>query len=175
MKNPYTKSIVVLFSICLVVAVLLALINSVTAPMIEESKLKAETQSLTEVLPNAKEFEKIELSDQVPDTVTGIYRDIESGDYAVTLATSTNYSNTDMLISVGIGADGVIKGIKLMAYSESKDFGSDYPQRFVGKDSALEGIDTVAGVTYSSGAFINAVKDAFTGLSTVGAQVKEAE
>ncbi len=80
-----------------------------------------------------------------------------------------------MLISVGIGTDGVIKGIVITAYTESKDIGADYPQKFVGKDSSLEGIDTVAGVTYSSRAFIDAIKDAFNGLTAVGAEIKEAK
>ncbi len=173
--NKNIKSITVLFSICLVVSLLLAVINFITAPIIEETKLKAETASLSEVLPEAEKFEKLELNDSVPETVNAIYKDKNGAGYAVTLATLTQYSSSDMLISVGIGSDGTIKGIMLTAYTESKDIGADYPDKFVGKDSSLQGIDTVAGVTYSSRAFIDAVKDAFTGINAVGEQVKEAK
>ena len=165
--NKYFKSITVLFSICLVVSLLLALINYITAPVIEQTKLKAETASLTEVLPDATEFEKIELNDSVPETVNAIYKDKNGAGYAITLATITQYSSSDMLISVGIDNDGIIKGVALTAYTESKDIGADYPGKFVGKDSSLEGIDIVAGVTYSSTAFKDAIKDAFTGLEAV--------
>ncbi len=72
--NKYIKSITVLFSICLVVSLLLALINFITAPVIEQSKLKAETASLSEVLPQATEFEKLELNETVPETVKPIYK-----------------------------------------------------------------------------------------------------
>ena len=168
--NKYFKSITVLFSICLVVSLLLALINFITTPIIEETKLKAETKSLVEVLPEAGDFEKVELTDNVPETVNAIYKDTKGTGYAITLATSSQYSSSDMLISVGIGSDGVIKGIKITAYTESKDIGDDYPQSFVGKDSSLSGIDIVAGVTYSSNAFKDAIKDAFTGLDAVGIQ-----
>lgn len=175
MKNIYVKSVTVLFTICLTVAVLLALVNSFTAPVITEAQKKAETASLAEVLPEATDFEKLSLADGTPETVSGIYKDKGGSGYAVLLATSSQYSNGDMLISVGIDSDGTIKGIKLMAYTESKDFGADYPDSFIGKDSALSGVDTVAGVTYSSSAFINAVRDAFTGLSALGVDFKEAE
>ncbi len=168
--NKYLKSITVLFSICLVVSLLLALINFITAPIIEQTKLKAETQSLVEVLPEAEEFEKLELKSGVPETVNAIYKDTAGNGYAITLATSSQYSSSDMLISVGIGSDGIIKGIVITAYSESKEIGSDYPQKFVGKDSSLTGVDIVAGVTYSSQAFIGAIKDAFSGLSALGVQ-----
>ena len=166
--NKYFKSITVLFSICLVVSLLLALINFITTPIIEETKLKAETKSLVEVLPNSGDFEKLELSDNVPETVNAVYKDKNGAGYAVTLATSSQYSSSDMLISVGIGADGIIKGVKITAYTESKDIGKDYPQSFVGKDSSLTGIDIVAGVTYSSNAFKDAIKDAFLGLDALG-------
>lgn len=166
--NKYLKSISVLFSICLVVALLLALTNYITAPIIEDAKLAAETKSLVEVLPEAEKFEKIEISATVPETVTAIYKDVSGKGYAIALATSSQYSSSDMLISLGIGSDGVIKGVKITSYSDSKPLGEDYPKSFVGKDASLTGVDIVAGVTYSSNAFKGAISDAFTALNALG-------
>ena len=50
------KSVVVLTAICLVVAVLLAYTNSITAPIIEANKAAKASGSLMEVMPEATGF-----------------------------------------------------------------------------------------------------------------------
>ncbi len=173
--NKYLKSITVLFSICLIVSLVLAAINFITAPIIEESKRKAEFESLYVVLPNAEDFEELSLSDNNPETVTAIYKDTAGGGYAITLATRSQYSEDDMLITVGIGTDRVIKNIKITSYSESRDLPQSYITSFVGKDSVTgENADTYSGATYSSKAFLGALDDAFSALDSVLEQ-KEAK
>ena len=71
-------------------------------------------------------------------------------------------STDEMGITVAIGADGKISNVLLTGYYESKDFGADYPATYIGQDSALGGVDTVAGTTFSSTAFKDAITDAFT-------------
>lgn len=95
-KGDYVKSIVVLTCICLVTALLLAAVNYVTAPVIEKNQSLAANQSLFEVLPDAQDFETIEIPEGSPETVTGVYRDTAGTGYAVTLKTSTQYSSSDM-------------------------------------------------------------------------------
>ena len=67
----------------------------------------------------------------------------------------------------------------MTAYPETKDFGQDtYPQSFLGQDSTLANVSLVAGVTYSSTAFKNAVSDGFAVLvnnGLIGAGVKSDE
>ena len=162
------KSIVVLTVICLVVSAVLAGINQVTAPIIAENQSSKANESLYVVLPDAENFEELALPEGSPETVTGVYRDTAGSGYAITLETSSQYSSSNMLITMGVGADGKIVNIALTNYAESKDFGTEtYPQTYIGADSALSGIDTVAGVTYSSAAFKNAVADGFTALMSV--------
>ena len=169
--NNSVKSITALFCICLVITLFLALINFVTAPIIEEGIIKAETKALYEVLPDAEDFSKFEKSDDVPASVTGIYADTGGSGYAVTLSTESQYSSSPMLIAVGFSPDGMIGNIRLISYNESKDFGSDYPQTFITKDKdGIDGIDAVAGVTYSSEAFKRALIDAYEGLEAVGVE-----
>lgn len=167
MKREAWKSIAVLTSICLVVAVLLAAVNHVTAPIIEESAATGTQASLYAVLPNAVGFEEETPAGEVPETVMGIFRDTGGSGYAVTLSTSSSYSASPMTFTVGVGTDGKITGVEITNYAESKDFG-DYPGTYVGQDSALSGVDIYAGVTYSSTAFRSAVEDAFSVLIGLG-------
>ncbi len=166
--NDSIKSVVVLVSICLVVTVLLAGVNFVTAPIIKETQDKIKYESLYEVMPDATGFEDVALTDTMPETVTGIYKEAAGNGYAITVSTSSQYSNGDMMFTLGLDANGAITAVKLIQYTESKDFGADYPGRYVGVDAgSVSGVDTVAGVTYSSEAFKNAVTDALTALGSV--------
>ncbi len=156
------KSVLVLTAICLVVAAILAVTNFFTAPVIDQNKAENIQKSIVAVMPNAAGFEEIELPENTPETVQHIYKETSGLGYVAILSTTSQYSSGDMGITVGIGADGKIFGISLTSYFESKDFGQDtYPQTYIGQDSSLDGVDIVAGVTYSSTAFKEAIADAF--------------
>ena len=169
MKSDSIKSIIVLGSICLVVAVLLSSVNYITAPIIEESANTAVMESLKEVLPDATDFEEVSLPEGTPETVTGIFKDNGGSGYAVTLSTSSSYSQSPLTFTLGVGADGKIVAIKITNYAETKDFG-EYPGSFIGSDSALAGVneDLATGATYSATAFKNAVSDAMGVLVSLG-------
>lgn len=163
------KSVIVLTVICVVVSLLVALTNSFTAPVIEENKQSASTESLKQVLENAADFEKLDKPADAPTTVQEIYRETGGLGYAVTVAVTTSYSASPMLYTVGISSDGVITGIVITSYTESKDFGKEtYPQSYVGLDSALNGAELVGGVTYSSTAFKKGIEDVFATLIDMG-------
>ena len=163
MTKNNIKPVLVLTVICLVVAVLLSVVNMFTAPEIKRKEEIAIQESLSKVLPENSGFEEVKPEGELPGTVNSVWRDKGGAGFVVTLKTKTNYTKAeDMAISVGISSEGKITGVVLTAYSESKDFGSDYPGKFVGLDtSGADGIDAVAGVTYSSNAFKAAIADAF--------------
>ncbi len=166
--NDSVKSVVVLVAICLVVTALMAGVNFITAPIIKETQDKIKYESLYEVLPDAVGFEDVALTEDMPDTVTGIFKESAGNGYALTVSTSSQYSNGDMMFTLGLDAAGSVTAVKLMQYTESKDFGADYPGRYIGVTAdSVAGVDTVAGVTYSSEAFKNAVTDALTALEYV--------
>ncbi len=163
------KSVGVLSAICVVIAAVLAVTNFVTAPIIEKNKAAANDKALKMVMPDAKGFEKLSL-DGAPSTVKELHKETSGLGYVAVLATTSSYSQGDMGIVVAISADGKISGITITGYYETKDFGKDtYPQTYIGADSALNGVDTFSGVTYSSTAFKNAITDAFTVLVSSGA------
>ena len=156
------KSVVVLTAICLVVAVLLAYTNTITAPIIEANKAAKASGSLLEVMPEATGFENItETLANLPATVKEVHKEASGLGHVMILGTTTQFSSDEMGITVAIGADGKISNVLLTGYYESKDFGADYPATYIGQDSALGGVDTVAGTTFSSTAFKDAITDAF--------------
>ena len=166
--------VVVLTVICVVVAILLATVNYFTAPIIEKEKERKVNESLYAVLEDATGFENITLDGNRPDTVVSAHKDKGGSGYVIVLETSTSYtSGAKMSITVGIGTDGVIKGVSLNAYSETKDFGKEtYPKTYIGLTG--DDIDTsnsehlVSGVTYSSKAFKAAIKDALNYATVLG-------
>lgn len=168
MKNDNVKSVVVLFACCLVVAVLLAGINLITAPIIEENNRIAILNSLEGLIDGA-EFDQIEIS-ELPSSITNVFVDTNGGGYAMIFTAKSQYSSSPMQYSVGISREGKITAIKQITYMESKSFG-DYPQSFIGADrSESSEAEVFAGVTYSSNAFKSALDDVFEAFTIITEQ-----
>ena len=176
MTKKNIMPVVVLTVICIVVAALLSVVNMLTAPIIKENAERKVQESLYEVFPDADGFDKIDLAgiSGKPGTVTEAYADRAGGGYVVVVQTSTSYTSGEkMSVSIGINNDLKIIGIKLNAYSETKDFGKEsYPKKFVGLGSEDINLNDdellVSGVTYSSKAFKSAVKDALNFVTVLG-------
>ena len=162
--NSSLKSLIVLLSICLVVAVLMASIHALTAPKIEEANQAAEREALRSVLSTATEFEKIE--GEYPETITALYADLGGSGYVTILEAKGYDSANPMKIAVGFDADGRILAVKVISATGetsgigTKVTGEDFLSQFTGKDEALDGVDTISGATISSSAFREAVHDA---------------
>ena len=82
------KSTVVLVCICAVMAVMLALTNAITAPVIEKNQASAANAALLQVMPEGQDFEKMDISGYtLPATVTEAYKEAGGG-YVFTLNTT---------------------------------------------------------------------------------------
>ena len=167
------------------VAALMGL-NVFTGPLVAKNGSAQELAPLYSAMPEAGGFEKIyDIADSassalkdVPETVQSIYAETSGLGYAVRLATTKGYTGEAIELTMGVDSEGKITGVELTAYPESKDFGAEYPTTFVGQDSALADVTVVAGVTYSSVAFRDAVSDGFNALianELVGAGQKGAD
>ena len=156
--------IIVLTSICVIVAALLGGVNELTKGRIKQNALKKEQASLREVLPDSVIFEELEITsaDGLPSTVKSAYRETAGKGYVLILATRSQYSAEDMTISVGISTDGKVSGVKITNYKESKDFGkTTYPNKYVGATAdTYDEVEVTSGVTVSSNAFKAAIGDA---------------
>jgi hypothetical protein len=148
-------------------------LNLYTGPIIESNNAGATNERLNAVMPDAKGYEDITATLQLPANVTEVYKETSGQGYVLVCTATTDYSSLPMTILVGVGADGKICGIKIDAYGD--DSGSnwntkldqgDYLSTYVGKDSALAGVDLLAGTTNSSTAFKNAVADAMGALTS---------
>ena len=74
MKIANVKPTLVLCTICLVVALLLSGVNTITGPIIEAAQNAAANEALLEVLPDGKNFEELSLTPDYPAIVTAGYK-----------------------------------------------------------------------------------------------------
>ena len=161
MKKANIKPTLVLGSICIVVAILLALVNMVTGPIIEKAQNAAANEALLVVLPDGKNFEELTIDDSYPETITAGYR--ADGGY-VFQATVTGKSS-GLTIMCGIDSEGKIVGTKVIANQETPDYASKVFPSVEGTDGkyagmALDGFDPflVGGATLTSSAYADAIK-----------------
>ncbi len=169
MKKDSLKSIIVITVICLVIAALMAAVNSVTAPMIAEANAKAEKEALFVVLDGASDFSEVKAEEgELPESVTAVYRETSQKGYAVMLRAKGYDSSNPMVIAVGMDNEGNITKCHVVSCSgETTGIGTKvasdgFLSLFSGKGSSLDGVDAISGATISSSAFIAAVEDAFT-------------
>lgn len=162
-------STLTLFCICGVLAVLLAVTNAITSPIIKENQDKNANAALLEVMPSGKGFEKMDLSGyELPESVTEVYSE-EGGGYVV-MVTATGF-NPDMVIMCGIGADGTVSGAKCLSSNETLGYEKTYGEGFKGKDeSSAAAVDTVADATKTTEGYKKAIADAFTAVKVLGGE-----
>lgn len=183
-KKEFSKSVLALVAIVLVAVLLLTGLNFITAPLIAENGSAAAFAPLYAVMPDAAGFDQLyDAADpdssalaNVPVSVQSIYGETGGMGYVLRLSTSEGYTKQPIEFTLAIDAEGKISGVELTAYPETKDMGKEtYPQTYLGQDSTLANVSLVAGVTYSSTAFKNAVADGFAALidnGLIGAGVK---
>lgn len=173
MKNQMLKCVAVLGGICLVIAALLATVNYITAPIIEEQAKGAQEKAIREVLPSATELESVALTPDVPSSVKEIYYDKGGSGYAFVVH-AAGYGGASSPIKFVVGIDSTRSIIKISvtdvggesAGIGDKVAGKGFLDSFVGLDSA-EGVATISGATISSEGFIAGVADAFTAFGAV--------
>lgn len=154
------KNISVLVCICAVITLLLAITNSVTAPIIEKNQNASANAALLEVMPDGTGFEAMDISSYtLPTTVTEVYKESSGLGYVVKLVTS-GYGS-DMVIMCGVGSDGVVTGAVCLSSNETLSKEKTYGESFTDKDaSGVDAVDIIAGATKTTAAYKNAIKDA---------------
>ena len=162
------KSVGVLVIICSVIALLLALTNQITAPIIEKNSAAAANEALLEVMPEGTGFELMDLSGYtLPETVTEVHKESSGKGYVVKL-TTTGYG-PNMVIMCGVTGDGTVSGAVCLSSNETLSKEKEYGNNFTGKDAAaVEATDTIGGATMTTGAYKNAVKDAINAATILG-------
>ena len=112
---------------------LLALVNSITAPIIQENQNAAANAALLEVMPEGKNFEAVDLSAyELPATVTQAHKE-EGGGFVIQL-TTTGYGNHFVIIC-GVRADGTVSGAKCLSSTETVGKEKTYGENFTDKNA----------------------------------------
>ncbi len=179
-KKQCITTFVLIFALLIVFSAAAVGLNFVTGPIIEKNEASRASGALAKVFPGGKGFEEVDLSTltDLPDTLVSVHKETSGAGYVLNMSTTKGYTGNAIKLSFGVDSEGKIVGISLDDYPESKDFGAGYPDTFVGQDSTLAGVQLVAGCTYSSKAFRDAVADGMNllvanGLMTAGVKTDE--
>ncbi len=161
------KNILVLVSICAVVSILLAITNAITAPIIAENESANATAALLKVMPDGKNFEKMDVSAYtLPATISEVYSS-ENGGYVFKLNT-TGYSS-GFVIMCGVNADGTVSGAVCLSSTETLGYEKTFGALLIGKNAeSINEVDTVSGATKTTGAYRSAIKDALSAAVILG-------
>jgi len=165
--KKYIGSAVSLTAICAVVALLLALVNYITAPIIKEQEMAATNKALLEVMPEGKDFKAIEVEKyDLPQTVIEAYSE-SGGGYVFKMSTSGYASG--LVIMCGVNAEGKVTGATYIASGETLGAEKEYGQKLKDADiNSIDSVDTTAGATMTTEAYRNAVKDALGSAVIIG-------
>lgn len=161
--KEYIAPVVVLVAICLVVTGLLAFVNSITAPIIEENSIKAANEARAELLPAADTFTafdgELAVVEEGKIFATECYIADNGSGMVVTVKTkSFGGLLTEM---IGLDSKGKITGVKVTAHGDTPGLGTKahdagYLQQYVGLTEATDvTAKGDANVTHVSGATIS--------------------
>ncbi len=177
-ENPVILA-VILFVITAVAALLLAVTNNLTVEKIETNTIKEQNEARVAVLPDAKDFEKLDLVFDEDDLVTEIYAGKNSQGEVIgyCVGVSSNGFGGDINMIVGVDQEKMVTGVKIISMSETPGLGSKsqepkFNDQFV-KKSASEPLKVIksgtpdkneivaiSGATVTSNAVTNGVNAA---------------
>ncbi len=172
-NNPVLRTVLSLLLVLVLMAGVVYGADLLSSPIIEDNELLAAEE--------AAAAERLRLGDSVKlydradpegssltvtaDTVQSVYRDGTRQTYLLRLSSLEGYTK-DVPIEMELTVDfeGRIVSLNVLSSGETKELDGAFLPSFVGQDSALAGVELVAGVTFSSSAIRNAVNDGFNTL-----------
>lgn len=164
-----------LFIICAIAAALLGGVYVITEEPIATQELEAANAARMEALPDAAEFEEYDASaikaDENFAIVDEVYigKDSSGNDVGATIKVTTKGFAAGLQLTVGIGADGTVTGMRVNSHGETAGLGAnatkpEFYEQFAGMaaDGSLAVSKDGGSVTALTGATITsrAVTDA---------------
>lgn len=180
-----------LFLITAISAIILAVVNHITKPMIEVNTNKRQNESMQKVLQVASSFKEADISAlalvDFPCTITGVYNGYDADGNAAGFAVMVSSGGYGGDVSLAVGIDNELKvtGIDVISHSETPGLGAkcvndEFKGQFVGKSTDIEvvksgakdnQIDAITSATITSKAVANGVNTAISAVKLI----KEAE
>lgn len=155
MKSKILPSIV-LASICLIVILLLAVVNSVTAPVISEAEDKKVQESLARMLPDGVNFVEIS-TDGLPEGIVGVYTE-DGGGYVFRIETKGYKSG--LVIMCGIDSNGNVVNADYISSNETLSKEVGLGEQYVGMNQKNFAPEIISGATKTTQAYADAIKAA---------------
>lgn len=170
-KKEIVKVGFILFAITAIAALILAVVNSFTAPVISVNNKRAQDEAMKKVLPDAASFEQADFEIIKGNSVTEIY--IGEGAGVVVKATPSGYGGKIDMV-VGIDDEFKVTGIEIISQAETAGLGSNctkdsFKSQFVGKTDGIKvvknnakenEVDAITSATITSKAVAKGVNDA---------------
>lgn len=187
MKKFSAKEVLVpsvsLFVISLVVTLLLAVTNNVTAPLIEQLSVETEIQTRKTVLTEASYFDDENKTVTLDGTeyTYCVGLDAEKNVVGYIFTTSTKGYGGEVKVMTGVSADGKVTGVEALSLSETAGLGMNaknesFRNQYIGKSGEIgvaknspkeNEIQALTGATITSSAFTDAVNIALELYSVV--------
>lgn len=175
-----------LFLITAISAMLLAVLNDITAPIIAQNTKIKQEESMKKVLNQAERFEHIILLDY-EEAVGEVYKGIDTSGQTIGYAVMTSSYGYGGEISLVVGVDNDLKvtGVDVISHSETPGLGAnctntEFKNKFIDKTLGIEvvkngakdnQIDAITSATITSKAVTSGVNTAISAVKLV----KEAE
>ena len=207
--NKIVKNTLILTAITVVSGLLLGVVYDITKEPIAQAQENTKQEAYRAVLSDASSFEAVDLdtdsaasllsengytSDEITEVVEGTDDSGETVGYVISVQSSEAYDGT-LELSVGIAADGTVKGVEMLSISETAGLGmkadeAEFKDQFKDKnvdkftytktgESGDDMIDAISGATITTNAVTNAVDSALVyyqnelGGSQLGGEVNE--
>lgn len=170
-KTEFVRLSVTLFLIAGIMALLVAFVNNITAPVITQQNEQKTALALQTVLPEADEFISVYYPVKSVDDVSilGVYRAKNNVGYCVNVAPKGYGGDIEMI--VGFDSVGAVTGVKIVSMSETSGIGTkiaepEFIQNFIGRTSTVKAdkkatdkdtVQIISGATKSSKAFVNGI------------------
>jgi len=177
MKKDFIVPIIVLAVICLFVSGALAIVNSITKPVISDANIERAYAAKKMIIPQAEEFIKLEIDNlrsegKIPHSIREIFKTSNNTGFIFNISVR-GYGHDDIKFLCGIDPDGKIIKTEVLAHSETQGLGTPifeepHAGKFWGKNlSGIEDIAAISGATITSDAFKNGISDALKAFEIV--------
>lgn len=165
-----------LCALCVICALVLGLVDLLTADRIAENQGARNDSALAEVLPYGESYTKVNYTGGDP-TVEIVY-EAEGTGYAVQVSPTDSFSGT-LTVLVGVNADGTVAGVAVVDSQETENLGDRakepaWREQFVGKSGLVQveadggSISAISGATITSRAVCAAVTAALNVAAELG-------
>lgn len=142
---------IVLFLICALITLALAMVYRITEPIINQNEIDAANIARQEVLPQGDTFTKIE-NITLPDGVKEAYK-ADNGEGYVFTSSAQGFGG-EVVYMVGMDMDNSITGIVMFSHSETPGLGTkvsnpEYLANYYGEVNP-DDMDAITGATITS-------------------------